>query len=127
MGNGPNINVSVYLELNERSDQLLAVIGMSARETRSDWTASSGEKFETIYTAPPGWIVDFVFGDTYSSMSYTDSDTDIDIFYPASGELVDIFSVVGDATGHDAGIKTGVWIKFHPIELRIREIANCYR
>lgn len=121
-GNGPRIYVRAELIY---SDVVLGSrLYMSAVETKSDWSTAEGERTETLYSVPPGWRISRVIGDLSSDYSYTDNDHDRDIFNLASGELVRQFVIVGDTSGNDIEVDTGVQAYFNDIQVELIEFGN---
>ena len=108
-GNGPKstVNVNFYHDRN----QVYYYVNMIAKETKSDWTTASGTSSKiVIFTAPIGWHIKSIIGitDYNSIISYTDSNTQPDVFGTPLGQA----TCIGDTQGVEAGIRTGVSFQF---------------
>ncbi len=98
---------------------------MKAQETRSDWTTAEGERTESYYTAPSGWRIDSIEGNTESSAHYVDTDHNDDRQGGGPNGPVKEFKFRGDRDGDDAGSYTGVDVTFNPLVVKLVEVANC--
>ena len=122
-GNGPNVNVAV--ELKNLGSRVEAVISMSARETKDDWTSAIGSQRSTIYTPDPGWRVEQIIGDVEDRFNYTDSNQNHDIFQRGSGGPVSSYDFVGDTDGDEAGLRTQVTVHFNRLRVVLRQTQDC--
>jgi hypothetical protein len=118
-GHGPRttVNVNFYYDRN----QVYYYIYMIAEETVSDWTTAAGYSGKIVaFTAPSGWHIKSVIGNTsYNGIvKYTDSNHQPDIFQTPLGQA----TCVGDTDGKEAGIRTGVSFQFtYKIPIDIEE------
>jgi len=112
-GHGPDVTVNARLLAFSQSIDVS--LFMNAVETRSDWTTASGSRSYRIYTAPPGMCIQSVNIGTFDSLQYRDTDHAVDVF---SGQdpfsFVGRYEAVGDTSGDDAGVSTGVTIFTRP-------------
>ncbi len=108
-GNGPDIFIHVRFYKTEK--QVYLKVWMKARETQSDWTEASGwSNNHFFYTAPEGWHIKKIEGETVfdNIVDFEDHDHATNVFNRSLGQ----FAVVGDTPGDEAGTETGVSINF---------------
>jgi hypothetical protein len=108
-GNGPKVVVHARLRHNRK--QAYVEIYMLAEETRSDWTRAEGWSNPLYYyTAPEGWHIKGIEGETdfMDLINYTDDDDQVDIFFTTLGQA----EVTGASPGDDVGVRTQVNINF---------------
>ncbi|MEM8527962.1 MAG: hypothetical protein AAGG68_25195 [Bacteroidota bacterium] len=108
-GDGPNVLVNARLRYNRK--QAYIVLYMLAEETNPDWTRAEGWSNPLYYyTAPEGWHIKGIEGvvNFENLVNYTDTDSEIDIFFTSIGQA----EVTGDAQGDDAGLQTQVNFNF---------------
>jgi len=108
-GNGPKVLVHARLRHNRKQAYIL--LYMLAEETRSDWPRAEGWSNPLYYyTAPEGWHIKSIEGvvDFQNLVNYTDTDSEVDIFFTSIGQA----EVTGDAVGDDAGLQTQVNFNF---------------
>lgn len=120
-GNGPRMYCSVAL-LNEGS-RVRARIYVTAGETKHDWTYGIREKYFTIYSVDPGYVIESIVTPTFASYSYTDNDHALDVF--AGNGPVQKFMFNGDGNGADIERNTKVEIQFNPIRVQLKETGDC--
>ena len=120
-GHGPTMYCSVAL-LNEGS-RVRAKVYVTASETTSDWTYGKREKYFTIYSTDPGFVIEDIVTPTYASHSYTDNDHAMDVF--AGSGPVQKFMFNGDGPGDDIDRNTKVEIQFNPIRVQLKETGDC--
>ena len=122
-GNGPTITGKAeWINKGSRVDVRLY---MSAKETKSDWSAAKGTLTEIYYTPPSGWRVESIVGGLLSQKSYTDSNHIEDRFGMGPGGPVKEFVFRGDHGGKDVGTYTGMEVKFNPLVVKLVQVANC--
>ncbi len=106
---GPQVVVHARLRHNRK--QAYLQIYMLAEETRSDWTTAAGwSPNHYFYTAPEGWHIEKIEGETdfQNLVSYIDNDQEVDIHYTTLGEA----NIMGDGEGDDAGVHTNISFNF---------------
>lgn len=111
-GHGPQVNVTASIAIRN-SREIWATIWMRARETRSDWTEAQGSTTFMLYRNEMPILS--ILSDTFSSLSYLDTNHRRDEFNLALNDLVSKFECVGDTRGNEAGSRTGVTVFFNPI------------
>lgn len=134
-GNGPEINATAKIEISPDRRQIVAIAAMTAQETNGGDTRGEGTWRKTIYTAPPGQLIDEI---------YTTSETYVNFVSKAAGfqiigaigdqntpkvdpkqDLVRNFRIVGDTGGddlsgdNDCGDDTRMSVEFHPIKFKL--------
>jgi len=120
-GHGPNVYCTV--SLTNYGDHIVATIYMDAKETRSDWTEALGSKNYTIYNADPDKTIEKIISPTNSSMSYTDTNHENDVF--GGNGCISSYSFVGDTDDDEAGTRTCVTVAFNSIRIQLKEKGNC--
>lgn len=106
---GPQVVVHARLRHNRK--QAYLQLYMLAEETRSDWTTAGGwSTNHYFYTAPEGWHIERIEGETdfQNLVRYVDNDEEVDIHFTTLGEA----SIMGDGEGDDAGVHTSVNFNF---------------
>jgi hypothetical protein len=117
-GHGPVTYLRVELQVRN-GKEVWAQVYMRARETTKDWTTAEGTAEYQIYTHPKR-IRDILSSQVQDHL-YTDTDHARDVFsFPASN-LASRLEYVGDTKGHEAGIRTGCQIFFHPLRLLVAD------
>lgn len=103
-GHGPN--VVVHCKLRYNSKQVFLDVDFQAKETKRDWTTAEGNTRHYFYTAPHGWSITGIEGQTVfdNIVKYLDDDTTPEVFSTTLGQ----FTIVGDTRGNDAGVDTGI-------------------
>ncbi len=124
-GHGPKVSSSIRLEKKTDGSAVTVRLSMRAVETKSDWSTAEGSKVLTFYTAPSGWKVDSIEGETQFVHSYIDGDHTDDVFNFGAGSLVNRITYRGDHKGKDAGVYTQMEAHFNPVRLQLVETANC--
>ncbi|MET0133387.1 MAG: hypothetical protein ABW215_07310 [Kibdelosporangium sp.] len=120
-GHGPDVRVDAALVLTSRTVD--TQLHMRARETRSDWTTADGTRSFRMYTAPAGWCVTGVNTGTFDSLQYRDTDHAADVFGPQDPfSFISGYDVIGDTSGDDAGVDTGVAVTTRPFTVHL---ASC--
>jgi len=119
-GHGPRVQVSATLSVRN-SNELWASLFMHAKETTSDWTEVGGTAEYLVYRDAQTSRVNRIMSDTHSFHGYTDTDHAVDFLDLPAGELVRQFECVGDTSGNEAGIRTGVRAHFNPITIEVEE------
>lgn len=114
-GNGPRVNVSARIDIRN-TYEIWAQIWMRARETKSDWTEAVGSMNYMLYRHDRP--ITAIVSDTYSSLSYLDTNHQEDEFDLSLNDLVSKFVCVGDTGGSEAGTRTSVVVHFNPIQFR---------
>jgi hypothetical protein len=117
-GHGPRVDVSARLSIRN-ARELWATVYMHAKETQSDWTEVEGTADYLVYKHPMVTRILRIVSDTYSFSRYVDTDHEVDYLDMPAGELVRQFECVGDTSGEEAGLRTGVRVHFNPIRLEI--------
>ncbi|HUM45927.1 MAG TPA: thiol-activated cytolysin family protein [Chitinophagales bacterium] len=105
-GHGPDISVSVTLEIRNNGKELWRVVEFDAIETQSDYThAVQDPDWEEvkIFTAPSGKKIKQINSDKSTSYDYEDTDHEEDVKEFSSSELIDKFKIKGDTNGDDVG------------------------
>jgi hypothetical protein len=100
-GHGPEVQAWVVLE-QVGTQHLYIHLQMTQRETRSDWSSAWLNRTFWLYSAPPDHKITKVWNAASSYVSYTDTDTTMDFFYPGD-TLVYQFVIMGDSSGNDIG------------------------
>ena len=100
-GHGPNVTVWAFL-LNNGSGTLSVSFDMHQQETQSDWSKAFFSKTYWLYSAPAGHKITYIWNNTVSHVSYTDTNHTLDRFYPPD-TLVGEFDIMGDTSGNDIG------------------------
>ena len=111
-GNGPQIFVSVLLEIRNLNE-IWARVFMRAKEIGGDGTLASGVSFSKIYTHDTQIFK--IHSTSSAFLNYTDNDHAIDTFTFSAPQLVRTFTCIGDTRGSEAGVRTGVTVSFNPI------------
>lgn len=114
-GHGPQVNVTARIEIRN-TREIWATIWMRARETRSDWTEAQGSTNFMLYRNERPILA--ISSDTFSSLSYLDTNHSRDEFPLSLSDLVSKFECVGDTQGKEAGSRTGVTVHFNPIVIQ---------
>lgn len=112
-GHGPDVQVDAALELVpiQRKTSIDLRLHMRAVETTADWTRAEGSMRARIYNAPVGSCIVSVSVLTSDAYFYRDTDTALDVLHPLNvRSLVSRYEVVGDSSGDDAGVRTGVTV-----------------
>jgi hypothetical protein len=117
-GHGPRVDVSARLSIRN-ARELWATVYMHAKETQSDWTEVEGTADYLVYKHPMVTRIVRILSDTYSFSGYVDTDHEVDFLDMPAGELVRQFECVGDTSGEEAGLRTGVRVHFNPIRFEI--------
>src|SRR5262249_23676509 len=101
-GHGPDVwaQAHVYIALNFRD--LVILLTMTQKETRSDWSRADLYQTFVTYTAPVGQKIAYIFNTPTSQVRYTDTDHAVDWFYPTDN-LVEAFAIMADTSGNDIG------------------------
>lgn len=120
-GNGPEI--LVRLGLTQTPERIDATITMRAEETESDWTTADGTITRTIYTAPSGWAIQALVGETESADGYIDDDHAEETLFPAGP--AHRFVVTGDGEDDDVGRHTKVDVFFEDLQVELVEVGDC--
>jgi len=120
-GHGPDVRVRADLVISNAKTAIDLRLSMTAAETVSDWTTAEGATASRIYTAPSGWFISGMSVGQSVSRSYRDTDTDVDILAATSTTFVRKFEVVGDTSGNDAGISTGVTVFTRPFTVYLSQ------
>jgi hypothetical protein len=99
---GPRVDAwaHVYTGLNLRD--LVILLTMTQKETRSDWSRADLYKTFVPYTAPAGQKIAYIYNAPSSRAWYTDTDHEVDLVYPTDN-LVQSFAIKGDTWGNDIG------------------------
>lgn len=120
-GNGPEIMINVIV--HNESSGIRAWVWMSARETKSDWTAVQGENYTPYKNLGPNVEV-IAISPTQDGYRRT-QEGGHDMF-PGSGYsgLVNRFEIIGDTRGDDVN-ETRVTVYFNPIQVTTRQTGNC--
>ncbi|MEM1326209.1 MAG: hypothetical protein AAGI23_09660 [Bacteroidota bacterium] len=108
-GNGPKVVVHARLRYNRK--QAYVQLYMLAEETKTDWTRAEGWSNPLyFYTAPEGWHIKGIEGETDFNdlINYTDDDDQVDVFFTTLGQA----EVTGASPGDDVGVRTQVNINF---------------
>ena len=111
-GNGPQIFVSVRLEIRNLNE-IWARVFMSANEIGGDGTMASGVSSSRVYTH--NTQIFKIHSTSSASLSYTDNDHATDTFTISAPQPVRTYTCVGDTRGSEAGLRTGVSVSFNPI------------
>ncbi len=113
-GHGPDVVADATL-IGIGTRNLYVELGMTAVETRSDFTRVSGDSgLVLLYRALAGWCVQGVSHGTFDELRYVDTDHSVDGFTgQISGSFVQSWEVVGDTSGTEAGSETGASIFTH--------------
>jgi hypothetical protein len=111
-GHGPHIVVKA--ELNVGTKSLEVKLNMVAKETQWDGTTARGTERLDLYDALPGRCIKSVNVGTHDQLEYTDTDHEVDVFPGQTRSFVDVYEVVGDTPGDEAGSETGVAIFTKP-------------
>lgn len=146
-GNGPQMRITCQLLLSANKKQILAVVTMSAKETKANWTMAEGTKMIPLFTCNSGQTIQsFGSGTGYTKMdiSVTDNNGHDDQFYLANGQPavtqaqnsaweltnavhhssgVELVRIVGDTNGDDAGVRTGVQLFFSALPVKLAGTA----
>ena len=120
-GNGPDVTVSV--ELVHTDEAMSALVTMTAKETKKDWTTASGSKIFPLYTVDPGWRIQQIVGAVNSDLRYRDNDHEEDT-YSGSGPVA-TYIFRGDGEGKDAGVHTKVNISFNQVRVELIQDRDC--
>lgn len=121
-GNGPKI--TVWVNAINHQKYVTAYIYMKAMETKEDWTTVEGFSNDVIiYRAPVGYVIRDINVQP-DSISYTDSNHDPDKFERGTG-LVQMYEIIGDTEGGDAGTDTSVTVYFNPFEVVLQKVSDC--
>ncbi|MFY7841042.1 MAG: hypothetical protein ACOVP7_12245 [Lacibacter sp.] len=143
-GNGPQMKITCQLMISSDRKQILAVLYMSAKETKDNWTLAEGSKTISLFRCNPNQTIESL-GETsgYSKMeiNVTDNNGHDDQFFLADGQpavtraqnsfwylanainhtsAVELVRVVGDVNGEDAGVRAGVELFFAPLKVKIK-------
>ncbi len=109
-GNGPRIQSTVRLQLNEGKTRLHAVIDFNARETGGDRSETRGTWVNELYTAPAGMKIAGILTSTESSVDFVSRAAGFEIGGCGDGEvhtpsitggLVSQMEIIGDTGGAD--------------------------
>jgi hypothetical protein len=100
-GHGPEVMASAELSWEYYPVELRLLLTMTQVETRADWSAAFLQTVFPIYHTS-GKIITYVWNAKRSEVNYTDTDHDVDWFYPADN-LVEAFAIMGDTSGNDIG------------------------
>ena len=103
-GHGPDVRVSAHLEI-EDAMRIISTVEMSATETQSDWTTFQGTaRRQTVFDCAqthPGWRIRRIVGSSASTLAFRDHDHAVNRHGPTTGNLVQLFEVMGDSRGSD--------------------------
>jgi hypothetical protein len=125
-GHGPCVRFVVDLQIEDDGTALIANYEMHAFECagsftspQHDFTASFGRREELLTTAGPGGRI--LGYSTASSLQHTYIDTDDadDIFNFSGNGPVSSLRFIGDTSGDESGTKTGVFITFRAMDVRL--------
>ncbi len=124
-GHGPRVNSTVRLRV-KNGNQLWATVWMRAKETKRDYTTAEGSADYFVYDGGSDGVerITRIISDPFSSVAYTDTDHQADHVDLPGHELVDKFIFTGDTRGKEAGIRTGVTLKFNPVEFEYEETPD---
>ena len=95
------------------------------QEIKKGLTKAEGVRKEAYFTAPTGWRIERIEGNTESSAHYTDSDHNEDHQGAGPNGPVKEFVFRGDHKGDDAGSYTGVDVHFNPLVVKLVEVSDC--
>jgi photosystem II stability/assembly factor-like uncharacterized protein len=125
-GNGPCVRFSLDLRKVDDGTALEATYAMHAFECagsfqnpKDDFTAAFGTRPEVLVSAGPGGRILGYSADGSFSHSYVDTNHADDSFAFGGNAPVSDLRFVGDTSGSEAGSKTGVFITFRPIPVRM--------
>jgi hypothetical protein len=142
-GNGPQMRITAQLMISSDRQQILAMVTMSAKESKDNWTMAEGSKVMPIFYCNPGQTIQALgagTGYTKMDISVTDNNGHADQFFLANGQPavtaaqnsaweltnplphssgVEVVRVVGDVDGEEAGSRTGVEIFFAPVAIKL--------
>jgi hypothetical protein len=122
-GHGPQVNSSVRLYVTDT--KVTVKLYMKARETKHDWTRAEGSKIYPFFTAPNGWKIDSIEGETFMYHSYLDDDHSNDQFDMGPGGLVKRIIYQGDRRGKDSGVYTQMKVYFNPVRIKLTQVGDC--
>ncbi|UJP05258.1 MAG: hypothetical protein LZF61_10580 [Nitrosomonas sp.] len=95
------------------------------KEIQKGLTKAEGVREEIYFTAPTGWRIERIEGNTESSAHYIDSDHNEDRQGAGPNGPAKEFVFRGDHKGNDAGSYTGVDVHFNPLVVKLVEVADC--
>ena len=126
-GHGPCVHFSLDLRAVDDGSALAADYDMQAFECsgsfaspQSDFTAAAGQRSEIVASAGPGGEILGFSVDAHLVQDYIDTNHADDVFTFAGTEPVSSLRFVGDTSGSEAGTKSGVFLTFRPVEVRMR-------
>jgi hypothetical protein len=127
-GNGPCVNFDTHLRLDDDGTLLVADYHMQAFECsggapKSDFTAAEGSGLTLLASSGPGGRILGFSTASALSQSYTDTNHDDDLFAFGGNEPVSALRFVGDTDGDEAGDRTGVFITFRAMQVRMQTCA----
>lgn len=106
-GHGPAVRVTAQLLLTSRNVRVR--VAMFAQETMPDRTTADGIRDYLLYTAPFGRCVTSTTIGPADELQYVDTDHAVDLFAGRDPySFVRQYAVIGDTSGNDAGVDTGV-------------------
>jgi hypothetical protein len=117
-GHGPQVTVSATIRI-ANGNQIWADVTMKAKETKRDGSEAIGVASYLVHQH--GAPILAIESATHSQASYVDTNHDEDIITLGPDELVNEFHCFGDRKGKDIEVYTGVWLRFHPVKIRVRK------
>ncbi len=127
-GHGPCVNLTAEVCANTEANTLEVHVYMRAEEwqdgrPKSDHTTASGWSWSWAVRAPDGMrMVGLAQGqETTFWHSYVDRDHQDDVFAFPAVRLVGMLVYTGDTGGDDAGVATGVTVRFNPVRVVVVE------
>jgi hypothetical protein len=117
-GHGPRVEVSATLSVRN-SNELWVSLFMHAKETTHDWTEAEGTAEYLVFRDASFTRIVRIVSDVHSFHGYTDTNHATDFLELPAGELVRQFECIGDTSGNEAGIRTGVRAHFNPVTIEV--------
>jgi hypothetical protein len=115
-----DITVEVQLRISNDKNKIEARLYMYAYEGRHDWTEAEGySNWEEVYRTESGWELTRIISPLFERLQYLDQTCcDADLY--RGKELVELWTILGDTDGSEAGTRTGVSVSFRPIRVELQ-------
>lgn len=130
-GNGPRVTASVSLDVEHvgsgtaAQSRVLATYSMRAKETESDWTTGDGQESKIVFSSDAGERVERLITTHVDTLTYTDSDHNVDSFSRGNAGPVRTFEFYGDTDGDDVGRGTQMTVHFNDLRVVLTQTGNC--
>ncbi|NJO17825.1 MAG: hypothetical protein HC877_19470 [Thioploca sp.] len=115
-----DIITKVELHISNDRNKIEARLYMRAYEGRHDWTKSEGySNWEEVYRTEPGWELTRIFSPPFETFQYLDETCcHTDLHWGKN--LVELWTILGDTDGSEAGTRTGVSVSFKQVQVELQ-------